>query len=92
MAIGIVCKAPRVRLSKTRLAVGAVAASELYACFLRDVAAAIEAVPEAFGKRGYGVYVLAGTESIMRTLLPADFGLLLQADDDLGHVLIGVTR
>lgn len=93
-AIGIVCKAPQAGLSKTRLAkaVGAAAASELSACFLRDVAATIEAVPEPLGRRGYGVYAPAGTESIMRRLLPADFGLLLQAGDDLGHVLIGATR
>jgi len=92
-AIGIVCKAPQAGLSKTRLAkaVGAAAASELSACFLRDVAEAIAAVPEALGRRGYGVYAPAGAESIMRQLLPANFGLLLQAGDDLGHVLIGAT-
>jgi uncharacterized protein len=28
----------------------------------------------------------------MRRLLPARFGLLLQASDDLGHVLLGATR
>ena len=85
-AIGIVCKAPQPGRSKTRLAtaIGAVAASELSACFLRDVAAAIEAVPEALGRRGYGVYAPAGAEDIMRQLLPAEFGLLLQAGDDLG--------
>ena len=93
-AIGIVCKAPQVGQSKTRLAkaVGAVAASELSACFLRDVAAAIEAVPEALGRRGYGVYAPAGTENIVAQLLPADFGLLLQAGHDLGHVLIGAAQ
>jgi len=93
-AIGIVCKAPEVGLSKTRLAkaVGAVVASELSACFLRDVAAAIAAVPKLLGRRGYCVYAPTGTESIMRGLLPADFGLLLQTGDDLGHVLIGATR
>jgi uncharacterized protein len=93
-AIGIVCKAPQPGRSKTRLAhaIGAAAACELSACFLRDVAAAIEAVPEMFGRRGYGVYAPAGTEDIMRQLLPPGFGLLLQAGDDLGHVLIGATR
>ena len=90
-AIGIICKAPQPGRSKTRLAaaIGVAAASELSACFLRDVAAAIEAVPEALGRRGYGVYAPAGAEHIMRQLLPAEFGLLLQAGDDLGHVLIG---
>jgi uncharacterized protein len=93
-AIGIICKAPQPGHSKTRLAtvVGEVAASELSACFLRDVAASIEAVPEMLGRRGYGVYAPAGAEHVMRQLLPAGFGLLLQAGDDLGHVLIGATR
>jgi hypothetical protein len=93
-AIGIVCKAPQPGHSKTRLAtaIGAAAASELSACFLRDVAEAILAVPEALGGRGYGVYAPAGTEDVMRELLPAGFGLLLQVGDDLGHVLIGATR
>jgi rSAM/selenodomain-associated transferase 1 len=93
-AIGIICKAPQPGHSKTRLAtaVGEVAASELSACFLRDVAAAIEAVPEVLGRRGYGVYAPAGTEQIMRRLLPAGFGLRLQAGDDLGQVLMGATR
>ena len=93
-AIGIICKAPQPGRSKTRLAaaIGEAAASELSACFLRDVAASIEAVPEVIGRRGYGVYAPAGTEHIMRQLLPAGFGLLLQAGDDLGHVLLGATR
>ncbi|WP_454621052.1 TIGR04282 family arsenosugar biosynthesis glycosyltransferase [Bradyrhizobium cenepequi] len=93
-AIGIICKAPQPGRSKTRLAtaIGEVAASELSACFLRDVAAAIEAVPEALGRRGYGVYAPAGAEDIMRELLPAGFGLLLQAGDDLGQVLLGATH
>ena len=93
-AIGIICKAPQPGRSKTRLAtaIGVVAASELSACFLRDVAAAIEAVPGALGRRGYGVYAPAGAEHIMRRLLPAAFGLLLQAGDDLGYVLFGAAR
>src|ERR1700686_2644341 len=93
-AIGIICKAPQPGHSKTRLAtaIGAVAASELSACFLRDVAAAVEAVPKALSRRGYGVYAPAEAKHVMRRLLPAEFGLLLQAGDDLGHVLIGATR
>src|SRR5215207_4179156 len=93
-AIGIVCKAPLPGRSKTRLAtiIGEVAASELSACFLRDVSAAIEAFPGSLCRRGYGVYAPAGTEDFMRQLLPAGFGLLLQAGDDLGHVLLGATH
>lgn len=93
-AIGIICKAPLPGRSKTRLAtaIGTEAASQLSACFLRDVAAAIDAVPGRLGRRGYGVYAPVGTEQIMRDLLPANFGLLLQAGADLGEVLLGSTR
>jgi len=83
---------PAARRHGLRMPFGAAAACELSACFLRDVAAAIEAVPDMLGRRGYGVYAPAGTEGIMRQLLPPGFGLLLQAGDDLGHVLIGATR
>ncbi len=96
-AIGIIGKAPEPGRTKTRLAtaVGAVAASELSACFLRDVAAAVDAVPETLGRRGYGVYAPAGVEHIMRELLPPTFGLRLQVGDDLGDlgdVLLGAAR
>lgn len=93
-AIGIICKAPLPGRSKTRLAkaIGADVASQLSACFLRDVAAAIDAVPEGLGRRGYGVYAPAGTEHVLRELLPNHFGLLLQAGNDLGEVLLGASR
>jgi len=80
--------------TKTRLgkAIGAVSASELSACFLRDVAATIEAVPETLGRKGYGVYAPAGTEQVLRDLFPATFGLLLQAGANLGEALFGATR
>ena len=70
-AIGIICKAPQPGRSKTRLAsvIGDVAASGLSACFLRDVAAAIDAVPEVLGRRGYGVYAPAGTEEGIQHLM-----------------------
>jgi rSAM/selenodomain-associated transferase 1 len=93
-AIGVVCKAPEPGRTKTRLAsaIGEGTAAELSACFLRDVAAAIEAVPEALGRRGYGVYAPAGAEQLLRSLFPRTFGLLLQAGDDFGDVLFGATH
>jgi uncharacterized protein len=88
------CKAPQPGSAKTRLAkaIGAVAASQLSACFLRDVAAAIEAVPESLGRQGYGVYAPAGAEQGLRELFPPKFELLLQAGDDLGEALFGAAR
>ena len=93
-AIGIMCKAPQPGHTKTRLAasLGATAAADLFACFLRDVAAAIEAVPERLGRRGYGVYAPAGSEHALRALLPPTFGLLLQVGDDFGQVLFGAAH
>jgi rSAM/selenodomain-associated transferase 1 len=88
------CKAPQPGQTKTRLAkaIGAAAASELSACFLRDVAAAIEAVPETLGRRGYAVYAPAGTERELRKLFPEKFPLMLQGGGDLGDALFGATR
>jgi rSAM/selenodomain-associated transferase 1 len=93
-AIGIMCKAPRPGASKSRLAakVGADLAAQLSCCFLQDVAAAIEAVPEHLGRSGYGVYAPAGGEDILRSLFPSSFKLLLQANDDFGNVLFGAVR
>lgn len=93
-ALAIVCKAPRPGASKTRLAtlVGPERAAALASCFLRDVAATIERVPERLGRTGYGIYAPAGAESELRALLPETFGLALQADADLGIVLISAVR
>jgi rSAM/selenodomain-associated transferase 1 len=90
-AIGIVCKAPKAGQSKTRLAanIGAEGAARLSACFLRDVAAAIECLPQGLGRKGYGVYAPAGAEADLRHLFPASFGMLLQVDSEFGNVLHG---
>jgi len=74
-AIGIVCKAPQPGRSKTRLAhaIGAAPACELSACFLRDVAAAIEAVPDIAPAGAAMASCSGGTEGIMRQLLPPGF-------------------
>jgi rSAM/selenodomain-associated transferase 1 len=93
-AIGIMCKAPQPGRAKTRLAVriGAVSAAKLSECFLRDIAAAIDSLPENLGRKGYGVYAPAGTESELRRLFPSSFGLLLQVDAEFGNVLHGAVR
>lgn len=90
-AIGIICKTPRPGRSKTRLAaaIGAEQASLLSACFLQDVAAAIEAVPASLGRQGYAVYSPAGSELALKKLLPSCFRLMLRSDVDLGNVLHG---
>jgi hypothetical protein len=93
-ALGIICKSPQPGHTKTRLAqaIGSLAAAQLAACFLRDVAAAIEAVPPQFGRRGFAVYAPAGTEKELKRILPPTFGFLLQAHADFENVLFGATR
>ncbi len=93
-ALGIMCKAPQLGRAKSCLAaaVGKAAAAELSACFLRDVAAAIEAVPSGYERRGFGVYAPAGSEAELRQILPPSFRLLLQVDADFGNVLYGAMR
>jgi rSAM/selenodomain-associated transferase 1 len=93
-AIGIMCKAPKPGGTKSRLAatIGPEAAARLSGCFLQDVAAAIEAMPNQIGRRGYGVYAPAGLESAIEHLFPSSFGLLLQVNADFGNVLFGAMR
>jgi uncharacterized protein len=93
-ALGIMCKAPRTGAVKTRLArlLGAENAAALSACFLRDVAAAIEEVPCAIGRKGYAVYAPAGTETELMEIVPPSFGLVLQADRNFGVVLLSAAR
>jgi rSAM/selenodomain-associated transferase 1 len=93
-ALGIMCKAPRTGATKTRLApmLGAEDAAILSACFLRDVAAAIEAVPESLRRRGFGVYSPAGSEAELRAILPESFKLVLQENANFGVVLLSAAR
>jgi len=93
-AIGIICKAPRVGRSKTRLIpkLGATLAAELSACFLRDAASAIQALPPAVCARGYAVYAPADAEAELRALMPANFGLICHAEGAFGEVLYSAAR
>jgi rSAM/selenodomain-associated transferase 1 len=93
-AIGLICKAPLPGRTKTRLAasIGVRTAADLSACFLRDLAATIEGIPESVDCRGYAVFAPPEGELTLRELLPPGFGFLLQAGRDLGEVLLGATQ
>ncbi|WP_267428010.1 TIGR04282 family arsenosugar biosynthesis glycosyltransferase [Methylobacterium sp. GC_Met_2] len=93
-ALGIMCKAPRPGLTKTRLAarLGPEKAARLSACFLEDVAAVVLAVPEALGRQGYGIYAPAGSEAELAAILPPAFRLLLQEGSDFGVILATAVR
>jgi hypothetical protein len=83
------CKAPRPGLTKTRLAarLGPEKAARLSACFLKDVADVVLAVPDSLGRQGYGIYAPAGSETELAALLPSAFHLLLQEGSDFGIIL-----
>src|SRR3954465_6080268 len=93
-ALGIMCKAPQPGMTKTRLAevIGSEQAASLAACFLRDVATVVEAVPEDIGRRCYGVYAPKSAEAALKAILAASFGLVLQDAVFLDLVLCGEVR
>jgi rSAM/selenodomain-associated transferase 1 len=88
-AIAIICKTPRAGSGKSRLlpVLGPEDTAALSSCFIRDVAAAIEAVPEAIGRSLYAIYAPVGSEAMLRALLPAPWALVARQDGVLGSVL-----
>lgn len=94
IAIGIFCKTPIAGLAKTRLAppLHPEECAALSACFIRDLASTIGEVARQTGATGYAAYTPAGSESALRTHLPADFRLHLQCDGDFGTRLMTAMR
>lgn len=88
-AISIVCKTPGAGGGKSRLRplLGAEMAQRLSACFIRDVAAAIEAVPEALGRQLYALFSPAGSDTDLRALLPPPWRLVPRQAASVGTVL-----
>src|SRR5512132_2454999 len=94
IAFGIMCKAPIIGASKTRLCppLTPAEAAQLSRCFIADVAAALDSVPAEVDGCGIAVYTPAGEESAFEGLLPQRFGMLLQRGADLGERLLGATE
>jgi rSAM/selenodomain-associated transferase 1 len=88
-AVSIVCKTPGVGGGKSRLQplLGAGFAQQLSACFIRDVAAALEAVPEALGRQLYALFSPAGSEALLGVLLPSPWMLVPRQGASVGTVL-----
>lgn len=86
VAVGIFCKTPTPGQSKTRLSppLRPEECAALSACFIRDLSTTIDAVVQDGGVSGYAVYTPAGSEAVLRTLLPRGFRLQLQCDGDFG--------
>lgn len=86
VAIGIVCKSPAAGHSKTRLSppLRPEERAALSACFIRDVAAKVQALAKGGDVAACAVYTPAGSEAALRALLPDGFPLLAQGEGDLG--------
>jgi rSAM/selenodomain-associated transferase 1 len=88
-AVSIVCKTPGVGGGKSRLRplLGADLVQRLSACFIRDVAAALEAVPGSLGRQLYALFSPAGSEAVLRVLLPSPWTLVPRQGASVGIVL-----
>lgn len=86
VAIGIVCKTPAAGQSKTRLSppLRPEECEAISVCFIRDVAAKVQALAKGGDVAACAVYTPAGSEAALRALLPDGFPLLAQGEGDLG--------
>ncbi|HEV7267989.1 MAG TPA: TIGR04282 family arsenosugar biosynthesis glycosyltransferase [Falsiroseomonas sp.] len=92
-AVSIVCKTPGVGGGKSRLrpSLGAELVAALSACFIRDIAEVLDAIPVSVGRQGYAIYSPAGSEDVLRPLLPRDWRLVFRQAATIGEVLAGST-
>ncbi|MFO0182185.1 MAG: TIGR04282 family arsenosugar biosynthesis glycosyltransferase [Alphaproteobacteria bacterium] len=88
-AIALVCKTPAIGRGKSRLwpLLGQVRTAQLSACFIRDVAETLEALPATLSRQCYALFSPAGTEAALRKLLSPDWELIPREADDVGQVL-----
>jgi hypothetical protein len=88
-AVAIVCKTPGIGGGKSRLRplLGAERVAELSACFIRDIAATLEALTPTVGGSRIAIYSPAGSEDALRPLLPTGWRLFLQQAATIGEVL-----
>jgi hypothetical protein len=93
VALSIVCKTPGVGGGKSRLRhlLGAEGVAALSACFIRDVAATLHALPGEADRQCYAIYSPAGSGDLLRPLLPDGWKLVFRQAATIGEVLHGAT-
>jgi rSAM/selenodomain-associated transferase 1 len=89
IAIALVCKTPAIGRGKSRLwpLLGQSRTAQLSACFIRDVAETLAALPATLSRQCYALFSPAGTEAVLRELLTSDWQLIPREADDVGQVL-----
>ncbi|MFM7779994.1 MAG: hypothetical protein ACKPB8_14775, partial [Alphaproteobacteria bacterium] len=77
-AIALVCKTPAIGRGKSRLwpLLGPARTAQLSACFIRDVAETLAALPASLSRQCYSLFSPVGTEAALRELLPPDWQLI----------------
>lgn len=90
VAVAIMCKTPMSGLSKTRLSppLHPDECAAISACFIRDLSQTIASLATDGDVTGYAVYTPRGSETALRSLLPAGFRLVPQSDGDFGVRLV----
>lgn len=88
-AISIACKTPGVGGGKSRLRplLGPEMVARLSACFIQDVAAALEAVPGVLDRKLYALFSPAGSEAALRALLPPPWTLVPHQAASVGTLI-----
>jgi len=88
-AIALVCKTPAIGRGKSRLwpLLGRERTAQLSACFIRDLAETLTALPATLSRQCYALFSPAGTEVVLRKLLTPDWELIPREADDVGQVL-----
>jgi rSAM/selenodomain-associated transferase 1 len=88
-AVAIVCKTPGVGGGKSRLRplLGAEGVARLSACFIRDIAATLDALAPSVGGSRIAIYSPQGSEDALRPLLPPHWRLFFQQAATIGEVL-----
>ncbi len=86
VAIALVCKAPIIGQTKTRLSppLTPEECAVLSACFIRDIGASIRSLADEGNVTAYAAYTPPGSEDVLRSLLPIGFRLMEQGEGDLG--------
>lgn len=94
VALSIICKTPIQGGSKTRLSppLRPEECAAISSCFIRDLSATIESLVDEGDAVGHAVYTPAGSEAMLRPLLPDTFKLTLQREGDLGARLSNATK
>lgn len=91
IGVGLMCKAPRIGVSKTRLAaaIGAERAAAFSAAFLRDMAALLEDLAAEESVDLFAFFAPADAEAELRALLPQRMSLHVQDGRGLGEAMAG---